>query len=219
MAYYPVPKVACTSVKDFCYQVSSGERFKVFKSGGKVIHVHNHDPEYQSIEFRYVEHENYTGSTRIAVIRDPAKRILSAFSNRVLHHKELSESRIDMKLAELLGVGPDPDLNTFVQKLEEYRFLQRSIRHHTEPLTSYLGHDLGYYHHVFRIEETGEMEDLINRTCGTEARMGRDQKSHVKIELSELSQSSKGILYQYCSGDYALIKDYYRPPETLYEPR
>ena len=210
IVYFPMPKTACTSLKMLFFQLNEGHPFEKYKKDGKLYHIHN--AAYGTPTFWDVDHAAYEGMTRVAVIRDPIARMLSAYSNRVRFHRELSEKRIDMKLAEKLGVGPNPSPDAFFVNLEKYRFLSPSIRHHTDLSTTFLGPDLGYYHKVFRIEELDKLTSFLSTAVSKDVVLGREQTGGKKIRFEELSNRARKQLVMYCLGDYALLKDHYTVP-------
>lgn len=212
IAYFPMPKTACTSLKLLCFEINEGRKFEKYKKDGKLHHIHN--AGYTTPAFWDVNHKDLEDMTRIAVIRDPIARLLSAYSNRVGFHQELSERHIDMELAQKLGVGPDPSPDEFFLNLEKYRFLSYSIRHHTNLSTTFLGPDLGYFHQVFRIEELDRLTAFLSEAVSMELTLGREQTGGKKIRLGDLSGKARRQLTMYCLPDYALIKDYYEVPSV-----
>lgn len=212
LAYFPVPKVACTTLKKFCYEVINGRPFVDGEASGQKrnIHIHNHDHDYASVEYAELNLSDFEDMIRAAVVRDPISRILSAYSNRVLQQKELSAQKINQDLARELGVSADPDLNTFVVKIDDYRKLSNSIRHHTEPHTSFLGPSLSYFSHVFPIEQIDGFRDLVNRLSGSSLVLHREQRSSQKFHFSDLESRARDSLVRYCHGDYVFLDDFYR---------
>ena len=211
LVYFPVPKVACTSLKQFFYEVRNRKKFSPPQEAADRIHIHNHSPEFLSTSFRSAVDAEFDDMHRVTVVRDPARRILSSFSNRVLQHGELDENRIDMDLAQKLGVKARPTIGEFINNLEEYRLLSKSIRHHTDPQVYFLGPRLDYFTHVYRLEEIDNLPSLVNSLAGTAVTLRHEQASGVKVALSDISGPLRGKLYEHCYGDYALLKDFYVP--------
>jgi len=213
IVYFPMPKTACTSLKMLFFQINEGRIFETYQEDGKLMHIHN--AAYGSPSFWDVKHKDFQDMTRIALIRDPVSRLLSAYSNRVRYHRELSEQRIDMDLADRLGVGPDPSPDEFFINLEKYRFLSNSIRHHTDLATTFLGPDLEYFQKVYPIEEIGKLTRFLSETVKQDLVLGREQTGGKKVQFKDLSSQARKQLTQYCLGDYALMKDYYRIPTVI----
>ncbi|MBL3554151.1 sulfotransferase family 2 domain-containing protein [Rhodovulum sulfidophilum] len=207
IVYFPVPKTACTSIKLLLFELNNGKKFEMYEEDGNVMHIHN--AVYGTPSFLEVDRNPYADMIRIAVIRDPVSRMLSAFSNRVAFHRELSEDRIDTDLAERLGVHPDPSPDHFFNNIEKFRILSDSIRHHTDPVSSFLGPDLAYYHRVFRIERLDELTTFLGEKVGREIQLGREQVGGEKTSFEQLGARAQKNLLQYCSGDYALMRGFY----------
>ncbi|MBN9673149.1 sulfotransferase family 2 domain-containing protein [Roseibium aggregatum] len=213
IVYFPMPKVACTSLKMLFFQINEGRIFEIYKEDGKLMHIHN--AAYGSPSFWDVKHKDYENMIRIALIRDPVARLLSAYSNRVRYHRELSEQRIDLDLAKKLGVGPNPSPDEFFNNLEKYRILSSSIKHHTDPATTFLGPDLTYFQKIYRIEELDKLTRFLSDTVQQDLVLGREQTGGQKVKFMELERQARKNLTQYCLGDYALMKDYYQIPSEI----
>ena len=213
LVYFPVPKVACTSLKSFVYEVEFQKPFEPYVTNKKKIHIHNWREDYRSCSFFDATREGRAEGEFIAVIRDPIKRVLSAYQNRVTFHGELGADKVNLDIAKALGVQPNPLVNDFILHLEKYALLHPSIKHHIDPMTYFLGHDLSYFHHVIPIEETNRFRDLVNKACGTSVEMRREQGGGKKAHFSDLSRKAQVKLLEYCAGDYALLRDYYSPPK------
>lgn len=209
IAYFPVPKVACSSVKHLLFFLEHGRHFeKYVDSSGRKHNIHN--TVYPTLN---QSDDNWSAAAhmhRIAVVRDPMERFISAYRSRVVHFEELSQSCIDMRKAAELGITPDPELDEFVDNLDLYRVLSGSIKHHTDPQTSFLGHTLDYFNKVYKFEDLAVLEsDLSART-------------QIPVVLSHMVKGPEGKMpsisakrvrkiVEFYSGDYALLKGLYSP--------
>jgi Sulfotransferase family len=209
IAYFPVPKVACSSVKHLLFFLEHGRHFeKYVDSEGRKHNIHN--TVYPTLTLAEDDWACAAKLHRIAVIRDPMDRFVSAYRSRVAHFQELSETSIDLHKAAELGVTPDPELDQFIDNLELYRILSGSIKHHTDPQTFFLGHTLDYFDQVYKFEELKILEsDLRART-------------QIAVELPHLVKGPGGEIpsipakrvrkiIEFYSGDYALLKGLYSP--------
>jgi hypothetical protein len=89
---------------------------------------------------------------RIVVKRDPVKRFISGYTNRVLHHRKLKET---------------PDFDTFLENFDKYKSKYADIETHFKPQINFFGKDRSIFTHIF---DTSEMhlvkeflEDLYQR--------------------------------------------------------
>lgn len=213
LLYFPVPKVACTSIKTFIYEISFGKKFEGGLVNGKWRHIHNWSSHYLSKNFWSDPGVDYSNFEKIVVVRDPIKRLLSAYSNRVLYHGELNSDRVDQKLMECLGINYRPKLNEFVLNLEKYCVCSPSISHHLQNASTFVGPGLDFFEHVYKVEDTADLADMINKRMGTSVELGRSQTEGKKVHFSDLSRKAQVKLLEYCAGDYALLRDYYSPPK------
>jgi len=210
VAYFPVPKVACTSIKHLFFFLEHGRNFENFiDSAGIKRHIHN--SWHPTLSSSRDDWSCAANMHRIVIVRDPVDRFISAYRNRVLFHKELSETTVDIEKSQILGVRPDPDLNEFIDSLELYRALSPVIRHHTHPQTCFIGHTMDYFSKVYRFEELDRLaSDLCERT-GLPVVLPHKQKG-IGGELPSISSKRIEKILEFYSGDYALLKGLY-PPE------
>ena len=213
LAYFPVPKTASTSMKRAFYKLEYGEDYAKHPQYGKKAGIHSNF--FGAREFYNLDHERYRSYTRIAVIREPARRIISAYNHRVVQLKELGPERIDLNLAKALGVEPDPTRKQFLCNLEKYRILSKSIRHHTDPFTRFLGHDLDYFTDVVRIGKLDDLATQISGLTGQEFDIGHFHKNARSEEHLGMGRKASKSLLNYCAGDYALMKRYFSIPPAL----
>jgi len=198
LSYIPVPKVACTSLKTMFFEVENGFQFRDFRASDRAWYIHHF---YPSIPFGDQKLQRMAGHTVMAVVRDPVKRLLSCYSNRVMHHKELSEKKSGavLKAADL---PCDPDLSTFVRRLPEYCAAVASIWHHAMPMVEYLGRDPQLYTHIYPIEDTATLQADVERITGIKAPLGRLQTKGPKIGPGTLSAQEFSMLKDFYAEDY-----------------
>ncbi|MEM8657436.1 MAG: sulfotransferase family 2 domain-containing protein, partial [Pseudomonadota bacterium] len=97
IAYFPIPKVANTSIKLGLEAVVPPEDF---------LNIGNKRMSQQA-------REAAEGCYKIAVVREPLSRMLSAYSNRVLDEQDIGRSAGSKLLLRLLGRSTAPDINEF----------------------------------------------------------------------------------------------------------
>ncbi len=212
LAYFPVPKVASSSMKQMFYELEFGKKH-ILKSGP--AHLRGiHNAYFRTRDFYALDLDFYQGFSRLAVIRDPAERILSAYSNRVEHLGELSEENIDMDMARALNLEPDPPRHLFFKNIEKYRLLSDSVRHHTDPFTRYLGHDLNYYTDVYKMDQLGQLAEQISGLFGREITIDHYNEGSRRAAFRWLGVKARKNLLTYCAGDYALLARYFSPPKA-----
>jgi sulfotransferase famil protein len=204
--YAAVPKVACTSVKSMFFVIENGRHFEPYTINGRPKHIHN-------IGYPSNLREDYPDKRiatyhRVALVRDPVKRFLSAYGNRVLHHKELSMDKAGLKLKKL-GLEPTPDLGLFVDKHAEYLEAHPSILHHTRPMIDYLGEDAGYFSKLYPLEDINQFVKDISEHVEMEVEIGREQTGGKKIKPSDLTEAQTQKIKDYYESDYRVFGDYF----------
>ena len=209
IAYFPVPKVACSSIKHLLFFLEHGKNFEKYVDGaGRKHNIHNSVyPTLNTWEDDWVGAANMH---RIAVVRDPVDRFISAYRSRVVHFNELSEASIDAAKAALLGLTPDPSLDQFIDNLDLYRVLSGSIKHHTDPQSFFLGHTLEYFDRVYKFEELHELESDLRERARVQVALPHLVKGPIGEKPSISAKRVRKII-EFYSGDYALVKGYYSP--------
>lgn len=202
IGYFPIPKVACTTVKRTLYKLENQRQFDAEKEQCSV-HSYFFDKtkkeKYDLFEYAFV------------LIRDPVKRFLSAYSNRVTHHKELSIGFIKSGYPQLLNEIPyfDPGIGQFIDGLMDYLKID-TIRHHIEPISrSLTKFDLKQFTKVYRLEEMSELESDLSGLLGCNICFDRLQTGGRKIRLRDLSRQQLEFLIDYYGNDYELLDSYY----------
>ncbi len=142
LAYLPVPKVACTSVKTRMFEIENGVPFKAFRINGKAFHIHHYSN--RGVPFESLSKRKIRDHVRIVVVRNPIERFLSGVSNRVVFHKDLAKPVFSSRLAGAT-LPVMPNLTKFVQHFEDYFRYVGSIEHHFAPMVTFLGKDPGYF--------------------------------------------------------------------------
>lgn len=204
IAYFSVPKIACTSIKAMMFEVENGFPLRQFTTNGRKWGIHKF---YKSVPFETLPHARIADYGRITVVRDPIRRLLSCYSNRDVFHRELSVRKVGVKL-ETLNLPPNPDLSAFIENLGSYRMAVPSIQHHARPMVDFLGTDPDYFTRVYRFEELCDFAEDVRRLTGTQVELGRKQTGGPKIDPDTLSAKQVAFLKEYYAADYAAFGAY-----------
>ena len=204
--YFPIPKVGGTSIRDALFRLETGRAFvpAVLASGGAT------EPwmHFPAIAFRDIPPGAFDGLARLVVVRHPVERLISAFRNRVGHYREVE--KVDFARAGIASSVPkDPDFDAFCRYLPEYRRID-AIRHHTQPQSLYLGVDLSYFDHVFRLEQVDDLERHLERLCGTAVELPRLRADGIAKDRITVSQRSREAIRSYYRCDFDLLRRFYR---------
>jgi hypothetical protein len=195
LAYFPIPKVANTSVKAAIREIVP--ETDIIDTGNKRM----------SDKLRAMTE----GLHRIAVVREPVERGLSGWANRVIHERDVDRSWASKTALKPFGLGPFPDADTFFLNLGKYMAVNDRVRRHLLPQASYLGDDLSFFHDVYRIDEMDRLAADLSARLGKPVVFGRHQTGGPKIKFADLSPAAAEKLNQHFEADYRLLAKFYSP--------
>lgn len=201
VGYRFIPKTACTSLKEKLFEMEFSD---VYDDRIHNKHIHhfmkdNFSGDISNCEFKFM------------VVRDPIKRFLSAYSNRVGHHRELSEWYIREKHPELLGKIPcyDPDLASFIKYIELFMAVP-SIRHHFKPISQFFNKsDFFSFDKIYKIENINDLESDLTKVYNKEFRLDKKQTEGVKLGVDALDFEQLSFLMDFYKDDYEILENYY----------
>jgi Sulfotransferase family len=206
IGYRPIPKVACTSLK---------EAFFALATGGKATADHLVGAKYIHDYFEARQCDVSGANFKFIVVRDPVARFLSGFTNRVMHHRELSEGYLRaLRIADQLPLDSfifNPTLAQFVEHFELYALVP-TIRHHFSPMADQVA-DLSAFDKVYPLESMDTLCADISRLTGRTFVVPREQQSIAKLRTGDVSKSVRRAILRLCKRDYALLKGYYAAPK------
>lgn len=218
LGYQDSPKIASTSIFQWLHYSMYGHSYndRVNKSN---VYIHSYFrfgkcPDVQIVKNDRKSMEEYQTFFHFAITRDPIKRFISMYSNRVLHFRELSANSNIAKQLIRDDLEFDPDINMLVMALEKYMTVQKSIFHHARPQLDFLGDDLSIYNRIADISDVGKVIDEIKAHWirnGLQAlsesapALGRAQTGGPKLGLEVLTDESFDKLLDYYREDYKNI--------------
>ena len=199
LAYLPIPKCASTTLKHIFYSLKFNQKYS------EAIHIHKFCDFHTDVLGSLQNLDNYF---KFIVIRDPIKRLLSYYKNRVLHYKIFYSKSLRGKL-ENAGLKPEPDINYFVGNLESYFQISDDLIHHTLPQNKYIGKDLSIYNLICPIENLENLRQIISQKAKVQIEFPQFQTEGPKITLKDLTEKSLTKLIEFYAEDYQLLQDFY----------
>ncbi len=148
---------------------------------------------------------------KFCVVRDPLKRFVSAYRNRVMGHGELNVTRKGVRRLLTGGLKASPEINILVENMDTYQDAVRTIRHHTLPMVSFLGRDPSIYTQIFDIRDMGKLRDSliqhwknsgIDIDLDSVPAIPHEQILGPKIGIEILNKQSVDTLLDYYKEDY-----------------
>lgn len=211
LIYIPIPKNACTSIKQALHAIEFGQIF----DANRPINY-----SYKDIHDYYIKRSDAftsanklktaSGFTRFAIVRDPVERVISCYRNRVI---DLGDLQSDLDALNRMNLPAEPDLNTFILNLTKYRKASKSIEHHSRPQSAFLGSSLKYLDHVFPLEQIDELHTLL-RNFSPNLKMLNRKGGGTKIDSNELSEKALEHAVHFYKKDYELLNQFYQPKIT-----
>lgn len=206
LIYLPIPKNACSSLKHALYEIEFDAEFDYpyhERLGYRDIHDY-----YKKSSAPFVSAEQLAAEkeyTIFTVSRDPVKRFISGYRNRVIDLGDLQKTAPALRRR---GLPVKPDLNTFALNLEEYRAANTVIEHHSRPQHHFLGDSLAYIDRIFPIEKMDELKQML-RNVKPDLTMRSEKSGGTEVGLRDLSASAFEKLLDFYEDDYYLLSDYY----------
>ncbi len=205
LAYAPVPKSGCSSVKAMLMEIDPAAALHVGQEAGqKLYHA-----LYPTRRFRKKRMEKLRGFFRFTVVRDPIRRLMSVYTNRVVELRELHNSR-KLRNRGILPLDPDPD--TFFQNLDRYMHHSWAIKHHALPAHFFTGPDLGVYDQVFRTDQMDAVAQAISDYTHRPVGAKRANASSAKLAFDDLAPATRDSLRPYLMREYTHLAAHFDNP-------
>lgn len=118
-----------------------GEAYNPLRSRVEKLGRHHYDPHLVPS----VDHK-----IRLVVKRDPVKRFVSGYTNRVLHHNKLN--------------GLKPDISEFIKRFDHFYKSYSDIETHFKPQVFFFGLDKSIFTHIFDTSEMHLVKELFEDT-------------------------------------------------------
>jgi len=206
VVYIAVPKVACTSLKVFFYEINNRVNWPSHRLSHALVHGY---PGYATPDYKAERLQNFTDYSKVAVIRDPVERVISAYKDKarpvVLEGKGLKKP-----LAEA-GLPTDPDPTTFCKNIQQYSDICPVIHSHIKPYRCFLGSDISAFERLFKIEEISEMAEMMSAKLDRKVSVKKtnESRSIEKTKSVAFSDENRKCLRDFCEKDYQFLSEYY----------
>ncbi len=221
IAYFGVHKAAGTSIKHTLFKIETGKDWD-----GSITELH---PRYPTRPVNKNDFEKGRDYWCFAVVRDPIKRFLSGYQNRVHDFEDLKKIPADSTgqrklLGQLLGkqnrqpfkgFKVNPTIGEFIRDYDKYCSISRVMHIHTCPVDVFLGHDIGFFDAVYTTSEldrlAADLSERLNNTIHIER---KNPSSTAPPRFEDLSKESRSFLVRHTQSDYELLGDYFAPPRV-----
>ena len=192
LTYYPCPKNANTSAKMFFAKHLNVDKDFLFL-GDSIPQIEQTPEQYGSkqniigIIPSKQPFEKINVDIKCCIVRDPIKRFISAYKNRILYHHDIQFK--------------DHSVDMILEKLENNNFENR----HFLPQVYFLGEDLSYYTFWSTTEEISFFAEKVNDFFSRKIIFPKIQTggSDIKIKLTSLQINKIEKIY---AKDFKLIQ-------------
>ena len=199
LVFFFCPKSGGTSLRAFLYHVENGFPYRE-------SYVQGYKSDANSLirnrRFRRAFQTNYQDFRRYALLRDPVRRFLSGYSNKVIAERVLSLEKLDERVPGH-GLEPDPTLEEFVDQFADYFESVGTIGRHFSKQQAWIGNDPEFYEKIFRLDRVQELVDYTNNAFSSEAVMPRLRTEGPRIEVTELDPGLRRKIVNLVSDDIA----------------
>lgn len=207
IAYQALPKAGCSSVKEALARVDPAVPIP---PEDEIGHMTWH-AIYPTIRFRPQRWRPYEAPEwfTFCVVRDPVKRLLSCFTDRVVQKRDLVNSP-KVRASDTLTTDPDPDF--FFQNLVAYRQASSSIKHHSLGADLFTGRDFSKYSRVYKTSDLGQLGMDLSERVGKAVIIPRSNSSPMKLDLDDLAPATIDAIRPFLNDQYEVLKDFYDNP-------
>lgn len=198
VAYQAVPKAACSSVKAALALLDSGVTTPLEAMARDNRRIHR---IYQTSRFQLNRWRRYRNHFRFTVVREPVRRLLSVYTNRVIAKQELPNSPRLRKSG--LPLDPDPDF--FFQNLVPYMACSSVIKHHALHTYHFTGRDLSLYSKVYRTSDLDRLADDLSAHARREVTIPRFNSSEDALDFDALQPATRDAIMAYLEPEFELL--------------
>jgi len=205
ISYIPIPKNCSSSIKSYMHELIFAKPFVPFKKHtGKMLHIHSFfESDYKLNNHRETIFKKSSDEISFVVFREPVRRFISAFRNRVISHGEFQCNKKKF------------DINDFVDDLEKNINSHESLMHHMSSQISWTGRDLSIFDLVYDREDTWQLNTLLKKITNTKNEFSKLQIGGPWIELKQLTQKSLFKLIDFYKDDYNCLPHMYNPEKLI----
>jgi len=216
VAFVGVPKCMSTSVLRSFYKLEHGTEFDRAAFGGN---IHRFYRQRVADRIKSIEPPDLAGLAGLwifTIIRNPIRRLLSVYTNRVCDHRDVAKA---LEKAPDATLDPMPSADAFFRDLPRYRAQVPSIKHHTDNFAQFLGPDLNRFDAVFRVEDAGAMQDTLSERLGQPFVLENEQRSRVALGFDDLSPEAQAQIVTHTQSDFELLAPFYSLEQSLRAPQ
>lgn len=202
LAYIPIPKNACTSIKTALFDAFSPSRNTLLHEWER-NHVHRFFHRRPDAWMTVDNLRDFKGF-RFTVLRHPFDRFLSTYRNRILKFRDIEVDPLSRMQARLRGLEISPSLDQFARRLAAYAAINGSISHHTRPQSHFVK-DRNIIDQAYTVGELDRLVHDVSERAGVTLQIERRNTS---AETSlHLSSPARKALEAYYREDFEMFPE------------
>ena len=208
IAYMALPKAGCSSVKSALAHLDPA----VTIPPEDEITVMTWHTIYPTSRFRQSRWDRHADFWRFTVVRDPVRRMMSVYTNRVVQFQDLHNSRKLRTRPEYAHLVTDPDPDFFFQHIRDYMRAASIIKHHCLGAELFIGPRPLQYDRVYKTEEIGHLARDLSERTGQPVEMPRENSSEMKLTLDDLAPGTIDVIRPLLEAEYTHLSDFFENP-------
>lgn len=198
--YYPIPKNASTTIKHWLFDYYKANGVAGFDSDARGrVHKCFPTPQKNGGRIGWLKKRGL----HFTVVRDPVRRFISAYRNRVLNRGCLAKNA---EMIVAAGLSLTPGLNEFIRNFSEYANLSREVAHHCSPQAEFIGKIYRRIDKIYDISELSLLEQDLIELTRFEQSFAALKSGGKSVEVEELDDASRKFLEVYLCKDFEMMK-------------
>ncbi|WP_284948318.1 sulfotransferase family 2 domain-containing protein [Acidisoma cladoniae] len=156
LIYINIPKCGSSSLKDAILVASSKQR--------QLEASHFHVQEFEKVVAFQELDSTYKDYAKVAITRHPLDRLRSYYRKNIREAQSLVRDAQGKSV--YYGLSSNPSFSEVLRNFHEYRKVFDDFRHHTDPMTGYLGLVRSRYSNLFDVSDTNGAIGLLRTLTG-----------------------------------------------------
>ena len=194
LLFVSIPKCGSSTIKNFFTFCMFNESY------GETVHF-RHPEIYRLVHWDEFT-TKYKSYFKFSVYRDPISRVFSYYKRNVYVDHSLVRDACGANKSNNLATKPG--VLQALQNFHDYRRVFTDFRHHTDPITGYLGEDVDIYDRIFDISECDEIKKILSERYEKEIKISDSMVSKVSVDTSKAKNDARllNFLSRFYSKDY-----------------
>ncbi|MBL4790772.1 MAG: sulfotransferase family 2 domain-containing protein [Kordiimonadaceae bacterium] len=198
LLYFPAPKCGSTSIRNML-NILDGEA-----NVGE--YIHDQPDRYELIDHNQLD-EEFPDHRKLVIVRDPIERVRSYYFGNI---EERDQLKIDVGGKDsFYGLSTKPSYDEFLDRFMAYRRVFITVRHHTEPATSYAGSDAGLFDKIGSVRKLAEVTEYLSDLTGVSLPLVHDMQTKRSKTKPEGFSAAEQSLQKFYARDYSVFGEWF----------